>query len=84
MYKHDMEAHSHNHCCRRKGRSITHSECGSGAHYPACKAHAMHYIVICCLSVSTIFFHIISQRHNFWEKVTGHKTLVSIFSTTFV
>jgi len=29
--------------------------------HPACNAHALYYIVICTLSGSTIFFHIISQ-----------------------
>jgi len=28
--------------------------------YPSLKAHATYYIIICGLSVSTIFFHIIS------------------------
>jgi len=57
---------------------------GSGAHHPACKAHASYYIVNCGLSVSTIFFHINSKRNNFWEKFIQHKTFVSIFSNTFV
>lgn len=47
----------------------------SGACHPACKAHAPYYIVICGLSVSTIFFHIISKRNNLWEKVIQHKSL---------
>jgi len=29
MYKHNIEAHSCNHCCHRKARSITYSECVS-------------------------------------------------------
>jgi len=57
---------------------------GSEACHPACKAHALYYIVICGPSVSTIFFHIISKRNNFWEKVIEHKMFVSIFSNTFV
>ena len=35
--------------------------------YPACKAHAPYYIVICGLSGSTIFFDIISYTVGFLE-----------------
>jgi hypothetical protein len=53
---------SRNHCCNRKTISITYSvcECVSNLSYPACKAHAPNYIVICGLSTCTIFFDIIS------------------------
>jgi hypothetical protein len=34
--------------------------CVCSLSYPTCKAHAPYYIVICDLSGSTIFFHIIS------------------------
>jgi len=37
-------------------------------HYPACTAHAPHYVV-CDVSGSTIFVHIISfKRHDFRAK----------------
>jgi len=36
--------------------------------YPTCKAHAVYYAVICDLSVSTTFFHIISYTR-FSEKI---------------
>jgi hypothetical protein len=36
--------------------------------YPECNAHAPYYIVICGLSVSTIFLHIISQTARFSGK----------------
>jgi len=36
--------------------TITHSECVQSLSYPACKAHAPYYIVICGLSGSMIFF----------------------------
>jgi hypothetical protein len=59
-YKRKIEARSRNHCCRGKETSITHSDCVCSLSYPACKAHAPYYIVICGLSGSTIFFHGIS------------------------
>jgi hypothetical protein len=39
---------------------ITYSECACSLSYPACKAHAPYYNVICGLSGSNIIFHIIS------------------------
>jgi hypothetical protein len=41
--------------------------------YLARKAHAPYYIVICGLSGSNIFFHIISQRHDFRKKLLNIK-----------
>jgi hypothetical protein len=55
----NAEAHSRNHCCRGKAVSITHSEC---VFVTLVIQHAMRMrrIVICGLSGSKIFVHIIS------------------------
>jgi len=54
------EAGSRNHCCRGKAIRIAQSYSVCSFIYPACKAHAPHYIFTFCLLGSTIFFHIIS------------------------
>jgi hypothetical protein len=57
--KRNNEARSFNHCCSGKSRSITHFECVFAV---LGIQHAMrtHYIVICGLYGSAIFFHIMS------------------------
>ena len=45
----------------RRAKSIKYSDCVCSLHYLAQKALAWYYIVICGPSVSTQFFHIISQ-----------------------
>jgi hypothetical protein len=53
----------------------------SSLSYPACKAHAPYYIVVCGLSGSTKFFHITlsHKQHKFLE----NKVRVLIFSALF-
>jgi hypothetical protein len=55
----NSDVRSRNHCCRGKAISITYSECVSVA-LVIKHAERMRYIVICGLSDSTVFFHIVS------------------------
>jgi len=47
-------------------------------------AMRMRHIVICGLSVSTLFFTLSQKRHDFRKKITKHKMYVLISSTTFI
>jgi len=67
------EAGSFNHCCSGKAISVTYSECVSVA-LVIQHAMRMRHIVICGLhGSSTIFFHIISRRHDFLLKKLNTK-----------
>ena len=56
--------------------------CVCSLRYPACEAHAPHYIVICGLSGSYGIFPTLSRKlHEFRQEVTKHKQRVLIFST---
>jgi hypothetical protein len=58
---------SRNHCCRGKEISITYSECVSLG-YPACKVHALYYVVMRGLSGCAIFFTLPQKAARFSEK----------------
>jgi hypothetical protein len=64
------------------------SACVCSHSYPACEAHAPCCIVICGLSVFTIFLRIISRRARVSGGgggiVTERKMRVLTFSTTFI
>jgi hypothetical protein len=72
---------SRNHC--RRGKSeVLHimSVCVCSLSHPARNAHAPCYILICGLSVSNIFFHIISLTEWLSEKKLVHIKCVFWFS----
>jgi len=41
--------------------------------YSACNAHASYCVVVCDLSATTMFFHIIIQTTRFSEEAIEHK-----------
>ena len=82
--KRNIEARSRNHFCI--GKSYKYCRLWVGVcilSYPACKALAPYYIVICDLTGSTIFFHIISNSAIFGDKLLSVQ-YVLIFSKNFV
>jgi hypothetical protein len=58
--------------------------CVCSLSYLVCQAHAHYHTLICGLSVSTMFFHIFSQKAWFLEIVIEHEICVLTFSTIFV
>jgi hypothetical protein len=59
MYNCNIEERSLNHCCREKAISIIYSECVCRLSYTTCKGYAQYCILICGVSVPTIFCNII-------------------------
>jgi hypothetical protein len=82
MYvKRKIEMRSCSHCCSGKVMNITWYVCVFIA-LGSQQAMRMRQIVICGMSGSTAFFHIISQTARFFwgKKVTENKMCVLIFS----
>ena len=69
MCQRNIEVCSCNHCCSGKAMSITYSECVCVALVIQHTMH-MHYIVICSVFDSTIFFYVISWTTQFLKKLT--------------
>jgi len=57
-YKRNIEERSRKYGCRGKAVSITYPECVCVA-LPGMQCACAHYIIVFCLSGSTVFFHII-------------------------
>ena len=73
MYKRNIEARSRNHCCSGKTISITYSECVCSLSYPACKAHALYYIVMWPVWLYHIFPHYLINGTIFGENLLNIK-----------
>ena len=72
MYIHHIEMRTCNHRCSEKAISVTYSECvfvALGIHHAKHRCHT----VICGLSGSTMFFHIISYTALFSKKLLNTK-----------
>jgi hypothetical protein len=82
-YRRSIEARSCKHCCSGKTISITYSECVFVA-LGTQNAMRMRYIVICGLSGTTVFVHIISQIGRFSKKSYWTQNVCFDFSATFV
>ena len=67
-YKHKIAGYLRNHCCCGSSIRITYPECVCNLSYPAHNVHALYYTVICGLSDSTTFLHIISYTAQFLKK----------------
>jgi len=58
MYKRNIEARSRNRCyCGKIIKYYKYCVCVCSPSYPACDLYSPYYIVICGVSVYTIFFH---------------------------
>jgi hypothetical protein len=78
--KWNIDAPSRRHCFRGKKIRIKFPECVCSLTYPAFKAHASYYIVICGLSGCTIFFPIYYKQRDFLKK---KKKVFKIKSVSF-
>jgi hypothetical protein len=72
------------HCCRGKETSIKYYECVSVVLVIQHAKRMRRVILLSGASVAVPYFSTSHKRHDFREKVIGHKMSVLIFSTTFV
>jgi len=77
----NVEACSCKHCCPRRARSITYSECVCSLRYPACIVQAP-YCHLSSARPNNIFPHYLKRR-NFLKEVIEHKFFVCHFLYSF-
>ena len=83
MYKHNIEVHAHNHCCRGKVVSVTYSRCISVTLVLWHSVHAHVLSSVACLAVPYLFM-LSHKWHYFYKNVTECNMCVLIFCTTSV
>jgi hypothetical protein len=83
----NIEARSLNHYCREKTICISYflcvcvCVCVAGLSYPACNARAPY--IVCVWAGCTVFFHIISKKHNVQKKAIEYKNVLFDFLYDF-
>jgi hypothetical protein len=79
MYlQNNTDARSCNHRCMWKSNKYHLFVCVCNLSYPAWKAHALYYIVVCLMSFCILFFHIIYLTLRFSDK----RSYSAIFTPT--
>ena len=71
-----------NHCRHGKALNITYSECVCSLGYPACKEHALCFVLSSVASLILQYFCSLSCKwHKFWRNIIEYKIFDMIFST---